>query len=209
MLSSRSRVLAPVAALVFGAIVGMLGPLLLSVDGPVAHVGNLVLAAGWAWAAMAFFVGLGRKSRIESAILAPASLVAGVIAYYVVEAVQGKFRMSDLRFPGGVTKFDWNGFISMMGVWSLAACVFGPLLGLAGNLARNRGLRGLPYRLVIPLVAIVDTSIRLHSDAPLEGATSTATWSVIRLLAVAAIIVLVGHATITGWFRSSTRQSRG
>ncbi len=197
------------AALTVGAMLGILAPLLLAVGGSIGHVVDLVLSAGWAWAALAFCVGLARKSRMESAILASASLLMAVIAYYVTQAGQGVFLTADLNAPPrGTTQVDWQGFLSMMAFWCIVACVLGPFLGLAGNLARNHGLRGLPFRVLIPLVAIVDTSQRLYFDAPLQGQIATTTWSVIRLMAVAVILALVGHALITWWSRPSARQAR-
>ena len=118
---------------------------------------------------------------------------------------QGDFLKADLNDPSR-TQISWFDFGSMTVGWCVVACVVGPLLGLAGNLARNHGLRGLPFRVVVPLVAIVDTSQRLEFDAPLQGQVSATTWSVIRLMAVAAVVVvLVGH-TLTTW---RSRRSAG
>ncbi|WP_374223115.1 hypothetical protein [Streptomyces sp. FH025] len=206
MLSSRSRAVATVAALAAGAVLGILGPLLSAAGGSAGQAAGLVLSAGWAWAALAFGVGSARKSRVESVVLAFASLVVAVIAYYLTKLCQGEFRKVDLSDPtGGTTQIDWFGFSSKALVWCIFALLLGSLLGLVGNLARNHGLRGLPFRAVVPLVAIVDTSQRLDVDAPLQGAVATATWTVIRVLAAAAILALIGHTVLTRRSRPSAK----
>lgn len=204
MSSLRSHILAPVAALTVGAMLGILAPLLGTVGGSIGNAASLVLSAGWTWAALAFCVGLARKARMESVILASASLLVAVIAYYVTKLSHGEFLTADLNDPsGGATHVDWYGFLSKTVVWCIVACILGSLFGLAGNLARNRGLRGLPFRVLVPLVAIVDTSQRLQFDAPLQGPVAATTWTVIRLIAVAAILVLV---VITRWAWPSAKQ---
>ena len=63
------------AALTAGAALGILAALLATTGGSVGHVADLVLAAGWAWAALTFCVGLARNRRMESVVLASASLI--------------------------------------------------------------------------------------------------------------------------------------
>ncbi|MGW5676039.1 DUF6518 family protein [Streptomyces sp. NPDC003860] len=196
-------------ALAAGATLGVLAPLLAAVSGSVSHAAHLVLAAGWTWAALAFCVGLSRKSRIESVVLASVSLLAAVIAYYLVKLGQGEFLTADLNdLSGGATQVSWASFLSKTLTWGVAACFFGPILGLAGNLARNRGFRGLPFRVLVPLVAIIETSERLRVEAPLQGPVVDATWSVILIVAAAIFAVLVGHTVITRWPRPSAGQTR-
>jgi hypothetical protein len=179
-------------ALALGAAVGILGPLLGAAGTAAGHMASLVLSAGWAWAALAFCVGLARESRLASAVLGVASLVVAVVAYYATKLGQGEFRASDISDrSGGTIYVNWHGFLSMTAIWCVVACVLGALLGLAGNLARNRGVRGLPFRLVVPLVAIVETSQRLHFEAEMQGSAVVTTWTVIRVLAGAGILVLV------------------
>jgi hypothetical protein len=209
VLALRYRVVSAVAALAAGVTLGILAPLLSATGGSMGHVASLVLSAGWTWAALAFCIGLVRRSRMESVILAPASLIAGVIAYYATKLSRGDFLTADLNDPTGrTTHVDWAGFSSNTLVWCIAACALGPLLGFAGNLARNRGFRGLPFRVLVPAVAIVDTSQRLQYDAPLQGPVSATTWSVIRLLAVAVTLVLIGHAVIARRIQPSARQTQ-
>ncbi|MER5518749.1 DUF6518 family protein [Streptomyces sp. NPDC002763] len=203
---SRLSLRALMAALAAGAALGFLGPLLETTDSSAGHIAHLVLAAGWSWAACAFLVGLARKSRIESATFAPASLITGVIAYYGTKLAQGEFLSADLDDPSQGAHVHWVGFVSKTVGWCVAACVLGLVLGLAGNLARNRGLRGLPFRALIPVVAIVETSQRLRFESSLQGTLASTTWTVVCLLAAAALIVLVGDTLINWWPRRSVGQ---
>lgn len=194
MFSLRSFILALVAALTAGAALGVLAPLLEMTSASPGHVAHLVLDAGWSWAALAFCAGLARKSRIESVILAPASLIAAVIAYYVTKLERGEILAAGLNDPA---------FLTRTVGWSLAAAILGPILGLAGNLAMNRGFRGLPFRVLIPVMAIVETSQRIRFEASRQEAIAGTTWNATRLIAVAVVIVLVGHTVIKWWPRSS------
>ncbi len=199
-----------IAALTAGAMLGILAALLLAVDGSVGHAVYLVLAAGWSWAALAFCIGLARNRRMESAILASASLLTAVITYYLAKLGHGDFLTADVNDPSGRTRMiSWYEFWSVTVSWCIAACVAGPLLGLAGNMARNHGFRSLPFRVLVPLVAIVDTSQRLKFDAPMQGSVAVTTWSVIRLVAVAIVVALIGHTLTTWGLRSIRRQSGG
>ncbi|MGW3728302.1 DUF6518 family protein [Streptomyces sp. NPDC000851] len=96
-------------------------------------------------------------------------------------------RIAPLRKP------HWAGFLSKTLFWGAAAVVLGLLLGLAGNLGRNAGLRALAFRALIPLIAIAETSIRLHAEASSQGEVASTTWNVTRLVAVAVIVVLAGQ----------------
>lgn len=206
---SRSSAAALAAALAAGAIIGVLAPVTGTESGSAMHVASLVLSAGWTWAALAFFVGLAQKSKIGSAVLASASLIAGVIAYYTVKLNHGDFLQADLSDPSGATTHtDWTGFLSKVVVWSVAACVLGSLLGLCGNLARRGGLLGFVFRLVVPLIAIVDTSQRLTAEGTLQGPVATDTWEAVRIVAVVAVVAVVGVAGFTLLARRSRPTGR-
>jgi len=203
--SLRSHAVAAAAVMAAGALLGILAPLLSATPGLPTHVASLVLSAGWAWAALAFAVGLTQTSRVASAVLACASLVVAVIAYYATKTACGDFRTLDPHNPVlGVVHTDWWAVLSKSLVWCLIAVVFGSLLGLAGNLARGGGLRGLLPRLVVPVIAVVDTSQRLRFDAPLQGHVAAATWAVVRCAAVVAALVLIGHTLLARRGRSRT-----
>ncbi|SMF58469.1 hypothetical protein [Streptomyces sp. Amel2xC10] len=209
MFSSRSSVLASLASLLAGVTLGVLAPLLEAADASALHVAHLVLAAGWSWAALAFVVGTSCESRVKSAVLAPASLAAGVIAYYVTKLERGGFlEWVNVDDPSQGTQIYWAGFLSKTLFWSVVAIVLGTFLGLAGNLARNRGIRGLPFQVVIPLVAIAETSMRLRTEASLQGELAGETWNATRFVAVASVIILVGHVMTARWFRTSVWQER-
>lgn len=209
MFFSRSFVQATVAALAVGTALGVLGPALETTGIAAVHVAHLVLSAGWSWAALAFCMGLTRKSRSESAILAPVSLIAAVIAYYVVKLDRGEYLEAvNLADPSQGAQVHWVSFLSKTVFWCLAAVVLGLILGLAGNLARHGSLRGLPFRVLIPLIAILEMSMRLRAEASLQGELAGTTWIVTRLVAVAAVVALVAHAAITYWHRPSAPDSR-
>ncbi|GAB3119584.1 hypothetical protein GCM10027160_33900 [Streptomyces calidiresistens] len=206
--SPRSRVPAAVAAVAAGVALGVLGPLLVGPGGSpghLAHVAHLTLSAGWAWAALAFGVGFVRASKAESAALATASLGVAVLAYYLTKAAQGEFRVVDLHHPlGDAASFSPASFLANVLPWVVGACLLGPLLGLAGNLARLRGFGGLPFRLVIPVLVLVETTERLRVETPLQDGVVGATWSITRLLAVVVIVGLVAHAVLAGRTRKSS-----
>ncbi|WP_019075195.1 DUF6518 family protein [Streptomyces hokutonensis] len=197
MASSRSSILAPVVALIAGVALGVIAPLLETTDSSVGHVAHLVLSAGWSWAALAFCVGLAGKSRVKSAVLAPISLVVAVVAYYVTKLERGEFMEPvDLADPSRGTHVYWAGFASKTIFWCVAAVFLGIILGLAGHLARNHGYRGLAFQVLIPLTAVVEMSMRLRSEAQLQGKLTGATWTVTLVLAVAAIVALVARAIV-------------
>ncbi|MFD5494191.1 DUF6518 family protein [Streptomyces sp. NPDC127091] len=197
----RSRTLVFSVALTVGVVVGVLGPLLIDVTHPVGHAVHLVLSAGWSWAALAFCVGLTRKPRGEAVLLATASLVTAVIAYYLTKLGQGTYLTVDLDDPTGAAPYVlWSAFASKTLLWCGVACVTGPVLGLAGNLARNPGPRGLPFRMLVPLLAVVEMSERLGVEAPLQDPVVGATWTVVRMAAITALVALAGRAVMT-WRR--------
>lgn len=208
------RVMVPVT-LVAGAVLGALGPLLTrqrgdggreAVGGVAGHVVHLVASAGWSWAAFAFAIGWLCRSWRRAVWLAPAALVVAVAAYYLVKMGQGEFRAFDMTV--GYSQqveplpIDWSGFLAKAVAWWVAACVFGPLLGWSGALAREPHLRGLVFRLVVPLIAIVDMSVRLPGSPELDGAVATGTWSVVRIAAV------VACALLTAWALHTTIRAR-
>lgn len=139
----------------------------------------LVVNEAWPWSALAFCVGLACASRVASAALAAASLVAAVVAYYAVDA-----------------HTTWGGVLSATLAWGAVALVAGPILGLLGNLARMRGLRGLTFRLVIPLLAVVETSARLQAEVSVQGPVGETAWTITRLAAVAACLALAAYTVL-------------
>ncbi|MEU1203097.1 DUF6518 family protein [Streptomyces sp. NPDC005813] len=179
MFSSRSFILAPVAALAAGAALGVLTRLLETNTSTAARSAYLVLNEAWPWSALAFCAGLACASRVASAAVAAASLAAAVTAYYAVHE-----------------QTTWAGALSATLAWGAVALAVGPILGLAGNLARKRGLRGLPFRLMIPLLAVVETSARLRAEVSVQGPVGETAWTITRLAAVAACLTLAAHTML-------------
>ncbi|MFD5144595.1 hypothetical protein [Streptomyces sp. NPDC058401] len=138
--------------------------------------------------------------------LAPAELVVAVAAYYLVKMAQGEFRAFDMTvgYPEqpDPLPIDWGGFLTKSVAWWVAACIFGPLLAWAGTQARRPHLGGLVFRLVVPLIVIVDMSLRLPGNRELDGAVTIDTWSVMRIAAV------VACALLTAWALHTTHRAR-
>ncbi|MDX3574396.1 hypothetical protein [Streptomyces sp. ID05-47C] len=204
MSSARISVLGPGVALLAGTGLGVLGPLLEAAANPVAHVAHLILAAGWSWAALAFFVGLGCRSRMHSLIFAPIALAAGVMAYYSVKLERGQFLQAvALEDPSQGAQVSWAHFLSKIIFWGLAAIFLGLILGLTGNLARSQEAHGTVFRIIIPVVAIVETTMRLRAEGSLQEGITSATWTVTRLVAIAVILFLASRLLIA---RSASKE---
>ncbi|MEU1316854.1 DUF6518 family protein [Streptomyces tibetensis] len=207
MFSWRSRSAKIIAAPTVGILIGALGPLLMTVDNPIGHATHLAVSGGWSWAALAFAFGIAGKSKVESAILAPVALVVAVISYYLTKVGQGEFTTLDLNaLPAASPYVSWGAFLGKTFFWCVAACILGPVLGLAGHLAKDRRLRSLPFRLLVPLVTIAEMSERLRTEASLQGAVAYITWSAILVTALVVAIALVGHAIAASRAGSSARQ---
>ncbi|MFE3764286.1 DUF6518 family protein [Streptomyces sp. NPDC059104] len=178
------------------AIVGISGPALESAGGHAGHAASITLVAGWMYALVAFVSGLLADSKKRAAIMGFVSLVVTVFAYYTTKAIQGDFRTPDFSRPSsGALTFAWGDFLSMLALWCVFALLLGPLCGLAGQCARTGPYR-LPCQLVVPLVVIVETSMRLSVEAGKQEALVGTTWSVTRGLAVVVILALVCVAAV-------------
>ncbi|WP_364704724.1 DUF6518 family protein [Streptomyces ossamyceticus] len=203
VISWRSRTVAIIAVPAVGILIGSLGPLLMTVDNPIGHATHLAMSGGWSWAALAFAFGIAGRSKVESAILAPAALVVAVIAYYATKVGRGEFTTLDLNSPSAATPYvSWGDFLGKTIFWCVVACILGPIIGLAGHLAKDRRLRSLPFRLLVPLITIVEMSERIRTEASLQGAVANVTWSAILVTAIAATIALVWHAMVTSRAKS-------
>ncbi|MFJ9342094.1 hypothetical protein ACIRP0_22750 [Streptomyces sp. NPDC101733] len=177
-----------------GVMVGVLGALAGKCDGAFFHAVSIVFSGGWSWACLAFLVGCFRQSKVEAALTASLALAIGVVVYYLLKALSPVV-------PMGVdvaAEPSSGGTWSKIAVWGIFAFLFGAPLGIFGNLARIPGIAGLPFRLLIPLIAFFETSMRLDAEAASAGPTVASTWSTIRVLAVLAAVALVGHM-VWGW----------
>ncbi|MGK5631308.1 DUF6518 family protein [Streptomyces sp. URMC 123] len=199
----RSPLLAIALPLATGLAVGISGPVLESMNGQVSHAASVTLVAGWIYALLAFISGLLTGTRMRAAIMGFISLVVTVFAYYSTKAAKGDFRSVDFSDPD-TTTFAWGSFLSMLLVWCFFALILGPLCGLSGHLARTGPYR-LPFQLLIPAVAIGETSMRLSVEAGRQEALVGTTWSVTRFLAVAVILTLACVTTLRTWRRRSAR----
>ncbi|WP_239064962.1 hypothetical protein [Streptomyces sp. S4.7] len=188
----RIRVMPIVIVFTVGVVLGVMGPLMGKFDNPVCHAAALVFSGGWAWACFAFLVGFSRRSKIESALLASSALAVAVVVYYVFKSM---FPASPIGLV--VSSGAGDGLGSKILVWGIAAFVFGAPVGLFGNIARTRGIGGLPFRLLIPLTAFIETSARLDAEAPSQGDVVEFTWNAIRIAAGAAFLAVLLHELIT------------
>jgi hypothetical protein len=157
-----------------------------------------VFTGGWPWACYAFLVGYFRRSKIESVVLAPLGLAIGVVAYYLIKV--------SLNSLGGLNSSGAES--SGIALWGVLAFLFGAPLGLLGNLAQVPGVGGLFFRLLVPLVAFYETSMRLETESRGPSRVVLATWTTVRFTAVAVAVALVGH-TVWGWWRSRRIRSAG
>jgi hypothetical protein len=143
-------------------------------------------------------VGYFRRSKIESVVLAPVGLAIGVVTYYLIKG--------NLASLGGL---DYSGASSSgIALWGVLAFFFGTPLGLLGNLAQVPGIGGLFFRLLVPLVAFYETSMRLETESRGPSQVVLGTWTTVRFTAVAVAIALVCH-TVWAWWRSRHIRSTG
>ncbi|UAL71218.1 hypothetical protein K7396_03625 [Streptomyces angustmyceticus] len=198
---SGARALSLTAPLGVGLLLGLLGPLAGKLDSPASVVVDVIFSGGWSWACYAFLVGHLRQSKIESVILAPLGLAIGVVTYYL-------FKDSILAATSVGLQAGASGSGFKIGVWGVLAFVFGAPLGLLGNVARVPGIGGLFFRLLIPLVAFYETSMRLAGESRGQGLIVTNTWNAVRFIAVAVAFALVGHTIWSWWHARRARSSR-
>ncbi|WP_242441125.1 hypothetical protein [Streptomyces sp. CB02923] len=179
----------------------MAGPVAGKWDNPFCAALSLVFSGGWSWACYAFLVGYFRRSKIESTLLPSLGLAIGVVAYYL-------FKDMSPAVPAGLESgTSGEKLFSRILTWGIAAFALGAPVGLLGNLARVPGVGGLPFRLIIPLVAFFETSMRLTAEADGQGPLVGMMWNVIRFAACAVALALVGHTIWSWWHARRTRPS--
>ncbi|MCP9987010.1 hypothetical protein LUX01_10165 [Streptomyces sudanensis] len=186
----RARITPVLVPLGAGAIIGVLGALAGKFDSPILHAVSLVFAAGWSWALLGFLVGCFCPSKAGAALLSSSALAVGVTVYYMLKALNPEP-------PIGVNVVLESGIESAwprIAAWGVMAFVLGAPMGFFGNLARTSGPLGLPFRLLVPLIAYFETSWRLDVEAAAAGPGAESTWSATRVLAVLAALALAGHA---------------
>ncbi len=203
MQSPLRRATPVMVALGAALAIGVIGALAGKFDNPVFHVLSIVFSGGWSWACFGFLVGSCRRSKAESAWLASSALAIGVIVYYLLKYLTP---VAPIGMPDSGDLSGSNVSSGIL-VWGAAALLFGAPMGLFGNLARIPGVGGLPFRLLVPLIAFYETSMRLDVEAASAGPVAANTWSTIHVAAVVAAAALVGH-TVWRW-RYSARQPEG
>ncbi|MCM2414042.1 hypothetical protein [Streptomyces sp. RKAG290] len=189
----RERAVRITATFAAAATLALVGPFMEKFNNPICHATALIFSSGWAWACFAFMVGFLCRSKIESALLASSTLAVAVVVYYAFKAILP-------TTPVGVVVSSkvGDGLTSSILVWGIAAFAFGAPVGLLGNIARTPGIGGIPYRLLIPLVAFIETSARLDTEASSQGQFVANTWSIIRIAAVLTAVALLVHG-LTTW----------
>ncbi|MFJ7585871.1 hypothetical protein ACIQZO_00445 [Streptomyces sp. NPDC097617] len=188
-----------VVSLASGLLLGLVGPVAGKWDNPFCVAAGIVFSSGWPWACYAFMVGHFRRSKIESALLASLGLAIGVVTYYLFKDMNPTIpagMQEATSIPAGMEP-DTSGQGKIL-LWGAAAFVFGAPVGLMGNVARNPGIGGLLFRLVVPLTAFFEATQRLSVEADSEGAVFALTWNVTRMAACVAAVALIGH-TVWSW----------
>lgn len=176
-----------------GLALGLIGPFFEKWDNPAGVALNAVFSGGWSWACYAFLVGYFRRSKIEAALLASFGLALGVTAYYV-------FKDLSPAVPDGLAVgASGGGSLSKILVWGTLAFVFGAPVGFLGNVARVPGVGGLGFRLLIPLVAFYETTMRLSDEARGQSQVVVITWNSVRFTAVAVAVALAVHVIWRWW----------
>ncbi len=200
----RPLVTSVALSLAGAVLLGLAGPLAGQFNNPVCHALNVALSGGWPWACLAFLIGYSRSSRIESTLLAASSLLVAVVVYYVFKTLNPAPPIG-MTLPAGAMPVSTQNLVSGTIVWGAAAFVLCGPVGFLGNLAREPFLRGLPFRLVIPLIAFVETTMRISVESDAAGSVVSTTWQVIRALAVIAAILLLRQAVMEQRRRRSAR----
>ncbi|PNG23492.1 hypothetical protein C1J00_03720 [Streptomyces cahuitamycinicus] len=184
-----------------GFLLGLAGPLTEKWGNPVCASLNVVFSDGWSWVCYAFLVGYFGRSKIESALLSSLGLAIGVVTYYA-------FKDLSPTVPAGLESGATGevNYSSIL-VWGMAAFALGAPVGLLGNLARIPSVGGLPFRLVVPLVALFETSMQLAAEADGQRAVLGITWNVIRFIAGVVALALVIHAIRSRWHSRRIRSA--
>ncbi|AWW43212.1 hypothetical protein [Streptomyces cadmiisoli] len=199
---TRSRI-APIAAILgAGALLGTVGPFASKFDNLACQAVGVIFSVGWSWACFAFLVGYSRRSRIEASLLASSALAVGVAVYYIF-----KFLSPDVPAGGHVISGAGDGLSSRALFWGVAAFVFGAPIGLLGSMARTPGIGGLGFRLLVPLIAFFEASLRLTAEVDdSQGRVVEMVWASVRALSAVAVVLLVGHTVWNWWHGRGTRQ---
>ncbi|MEV3870135.1 hypothetical protein [Streptomyces sp. NPDC049906] len=180
-------------------LLGLIGPAAGKWDNDFCAILSLIFSSGWPWGCYAFAVGYCCRSKIESALLASVGLSVGVVAYYAFKDLNPAVPIGEeyVTSSGGPS--------SMILLWGIFALVLGAPVGVIGNLARMQGFAGLPFRVIAPLIALCETTMRLDVESDGQPPAVIVTWQVVRFAAGVMILALGGHAI---WASLRRRRNR-
>ncbi|MFJ9584504.1 hypothetical protein [Streptomyces acidicola] len=187
--------------IVTAAAVGVGGPLLDASASPLARALGAALVAGWCYAAIPFCLGMAGTSKLKAVTGGTVALLITVISYYSFKATQGDFQTVDLSETSGRVFFSWSQFASMTLYWCVAALVLGPLLSVAGWMARQGAIR-LPFQLLVPVIALAETMMRLQVEASGASSPVVTAWECVRATSMALIVLLIG---VAAWKKHNRR----
>lgn len=200
-LPTRSRIVPIATVLGAGVLLGIVGPFASRFDNPTLQAVGVVFSVGWSWACFAFLVGYFRRSRIEASLLASSALAVGVAVYYLF-----KFLSPNVPAGGHVISGAGDGLASRALFWGVAAFAIGAPIGFLGSMARTPGIGGLGFRLLVPVIAFAEASLRLAVKVDdSQGQVVEMVWVSVRALSAVAVVLLVGQAV---WSRRHGRGTR-
>ncbi len=205
----RTRAVPVTVSLGVGLLLGLLGPAAGKWDNPACVAIATVFSGGWPWACYAFLVGHFRRSKIESALLASLGLTIGVVAYYALKDMSPAIPDATKPVSSSMGMNPGNpgeGISSQILVWGTAAFILGAPIGLFGNLARIPGIEGLGFRLIVPIIAFCESSMRLSVEVNNQVSAVGMTWNIIRLVAGAVALALAGRTILSWWHGRPVRK---
>lgn len=161
---------------------------------PAWRAASMLLNAGCVWAGLAVLGGWLLATPWRGAVAGVGSLISAVAAYYCYGLVFGD--------RVGIA---FSGLSAHVRMWTILAVLAGPLLGLAGALARRSGLVGMIAALVVPVGAAVEMlvlrslgSVTFRID-PWQAWAQTAVVIAAAAGAVVAVRRALKSRTAPGW----------
>lgn len=206
----HTRAASAAASLGAGLLLGLAGPVFEKWNNPACDAMSNVFSSGWPWACYAFLVGYFGRTKRESALLSSLGLAIGVFTYYLFKDMSPVIPdgTEPVSVSGGLDSgASSEGLSSQILTWGIAAFTLGAPIGLLGNLARIPDFGGLAFRLVVPLVAFCETSVRISTEVGGKSSVVGTTWNVTRFVAGAVALALVTH-TVWSWWRGRCTHTR-
>ncbi|CAN7545205.1 DUF6518 family protein [Terrabacter sp. LjRoot27] len=176
-----AAVLLGAGSVLLGALASGYGPLSLRPDPglPWLRVVSTFMGAPWAWALFGLVLGYAVPTVRASALTATGGLLVAVLAWYLAKAAVG------------ITPWlEWDA----IALWSAAAILAGPVLGLLGHLARRPTWTALPAALVAPALMVVDA----RRTSGVGGLSTSDTRALVYGAAVGLALALVARVALAG-----------